>query len=422
MTCPVCFFREDHQKLLKKSSFEIERFELKLKKYKEEFINGIRQMDSLSNCSCVSTYSHDEMVSWTDAFLNSLKGAESEVKNAFDSIISIYGDFIGKSQKVATDRLWSYLKNQGLLTQTENPITYTKLLFRARLKGGFDERDIKQYFHIPFSKRHLVGNQRFSVSGQPMLYFGSSVLAIVKELEREVDELAIAAFLPSYSEYYNSKIFSLTNHIGDCIENSLPGIFSAGSRISYDDEHFSPNKKTISSDIHKTVLMHICTFPTELTGSFVAEYAVPQLLTTALLEHGYSGIVFPSTKDYSDFSGYHRFSTHHINLGIFVPYDSNNDTNEILLKTFSVFTLDGSETFKLTTKDIIEKAGTIIKVNKKSTRNNSDYMLPVVKLQLHIEYMDKSQISGVQYFETGIGKLELALYMKMLCHIEKLVH
>src|SRR6056297_4232912 len=164
MTCPVCFFREDHQKLLKKSSFGIERFENKLKKYKEKFIEGIRQMDSLSKCNCHNTYSHKEMISWTNEFLSALKDAEGDVNDAFDSIILIYEDFIGKSQKIAIDRLWSYLENQRLLNQTESPIAYANLLFRARPKGGFDERDIKQYFHIPFSKRHLVGNQRFSVS------------------------------------------------------------------------------------------------------------------------------------------------------------------------------------------------------------------------------------------------------------------
>ena len=422
MTCPVCFFREDHQKLLKTNTFGIARFENKLKNYKDKFIEGIRQMDSLSNCACYSTYSHNEMISWTDSFLHALKGAEGEINNSFDGIMSIYEDFVGKSQKIATDRLWVYLDKQRLLSQVENPITYTKLLFRARPKGGFNERDVSQYFHIPFSKRHLVGSQRFSVSGQPMLYFGSSVLAITKELESEVDRLAVAAFLPSYSEYYHSKIFSLTNHIGDCIENSLPGIFSAGSKVSYDDEHLIPNRQTISRDVHKSVLMHICTFPAEFKGSFVPEYAIPQMLTTALLEHGYAGLVFPSTKDYSDLNGHHRFSAHHLNLGVFVPYDKTKDTNEELLKTFSVFTLDGSEGLHLTTRNVMEKAERIIELNKKSNHNNNDYIIPICRLQLHMEYVSESRISGVKYFETKIGKLELELYMKMLCHLENLIH
>ena len=151
MTCPVCFFRDDHQNILKMRSFGIERFENKLMKYKEEFIKGVRQMDSQKNCSCFSAYSHNEMISWTDSFLNALKKAEGIVNEDFDSIISIYEDFIRNSQKKATDKLWSHLENKSLLTQTENPITYTKLIFRARKTNvSFNEKDIRQYFHIPF--------------------------------------------------------------------------------------------------------------------------------------------------------------------------------------------------------------------------------------------------------------------------------
>ncbi len=421
MTCPVCFFRDDYQKQLKKRTFGIDRFESKLTKYKEIFIEDIRQMSSMSSCSCQLTYGQGGMTIWTDSFLYSLKNAEAEVSSAFDRIISIYKDFISKSQKIATERLWSHLKEQNLLTQFESPITYARLLFRARAKGGFDEKDIKQYFHIPFSRRHLVGNQRFSVSGQPMLYFGNSVLVLTKELECKASDLAVAAFLPSYSEYYNSKIFSLTNHIGDCIENSLPGIFSAGLKVSYDDTELLPNHQTIARDIHKSVLMHLCTFPTEFKGTFVAEYVIPQMLTTALLEHGYAGIVFPSTKDYSDLYGSHRFSSHQLNLGIFVPYDKENNTNEDLLKTFSAFTLNGLEKFNLTTNDIVNMIDDIIEVTKESSQNNNDYILPISQLKLHIEYMKESEICRTKYFETDIGKLELELYMKMLCHLEKLV-
>lgn len=421
MTCPVCFFRENYQKALKTSTFGIDRFEHKLTKYKKEFIKGVRQMNSLSNCSCFSEYYYNQMIRWTDNFLYELKSAENEIEKAFDSIISIYIKFLGKSQKVAIDDLWSYLKEHDLIHQIESPMQYTKLLFRARVKGEFDKSDVKQYFHIPFSKRHIVGNQRFSVTGQPMLYFGSSVLAIRKEMEREIKELCIAAFLPTSSVYYNSKVFSLTNHLGDCIENSLPGIFSADCNLSYDDKNHSPNRETILSDIHRTVLMHLCTFPVEFDGAFVSEYAIPQMLTTALLENGYAGIVFPSTKDYSELDGNHRFSSYHINIGIFVPYDEKNDINESLLSTFTIFTLDGLENFNLTTTDVKEKINDIIEVNKKSAKNNNEYITPVSQLKLHIEYLEESQISGIKYFKTEIGKLELEYYMKMLCHLAKFV-
>lgn len=422
MTCPICFFREDYQKQLKKITFGISRFEDKLAKYKEIFIEGVRQMGSLSRCCCYSTYSHSELVSWTDSFLGALKNNEDEICAAFDSNILIYDDFIRRSQKVAAERLWSYLQKYNLLNEAESPIKYTRLLFRGRPKKHFDEKDIRQMFHVPFPMRHLVGNRRFSVSGQPMLYFGNSVLTVTKECESDVVGLAMAAFLPSYSRYFKAKIFSLTNHVGDCIENALPGLFLDGSKFTYDDLHYSFNRTTISRDIHQNVFLHICTFPTELKDAFVAEYTIPQMLTTALLENGFAGIIFPSTKDYSELTGYHRFSSHHLNIGIFVPYDKENDLNENLLSSFCGFTLNGREMFNLTVNDILQKCDEIRKANKKSPHNNSDYLIPVVHLRLHIEHMNQSRISGVNYFDTEVGKLELELYMKMLCRLEQFVN
>ncbi len=43
MSCPVCFFREEHQKKLKTSTFTNVRFENRLRKYKEIFIDGIHK-------------------------------------------------------------------------------------------------------------------------------------------------------------------------------------------------------------------------------------------------------------------------------------------------------------------------------------------------------------------------------------------
>lgn len=418
MSCVVCFFRETHQKHLKNNTFGIERFEKKLRKYKDDFIRGVRGIGSLSKCNCNKQYNHQLLVQWTDSFMHCLKKSELEICSAFDQLISIYDDFIRKDQKTATDNLWLYVENQGLLASSEGAMTYTKLLFRARPKNGtFDENEIREYFHIPFSKRQLVGNQRFSVSGQPMLYFGSSVLAVAKELDKEPSELAIAAFLPSYSEYYHTKIFSLTNHISDAVENSLPGIFDSGSQLSYDDPEFSPSCRTIVKDVHRAALMQLCTFPVEYRESYIAEYAIPQMLTTALREHGYEGIYFPSTRNYSDLFGNHRFSSHHFNLGLFVPYDFAQDTNETLLDKFSPFIHDSGKDYVTSVDNVLNKCEEITNRTTISSHNNNDYVLPVCKLKLHFEYIKDATINGDKYFESDAGKVELELYMKMASHI-----
>ena len=243
---------------MKKQSFGINRFELKLKKYKELFLQEVQVMDSLSKCSCNSIYNDPEMIIWTDEFLNVVHNSSHLICSAFDNIISVYECLIKKNQNVATLELFSLLNDQHLLTGTISPLIYSKLLFRAR-KKPVNDQDIKEYFHIPFSMRHQVANQRFSLAGQPMLYFGSSVLAIAKELDLKTSEMSIAAFLPSYSVYFKKRVFDLTNYFGNLIENTLPAFISGGVNHKYD-------VNDISKDIHKAILAYVCTFPTELNN------------------------------------------------------------------------------------------------------------------------------------------------------------
>jgi hypothetical protein len=376
MACPVCFFRDSYQKELKERSFSEPRFERKIRQYKENYLAELRILNQLSQCECGRTYQNADFKTWTDAFLAELKNNENEVATAFDDLIAVYDAFISKNQAVAISQLWTYLQTHNLLSRNASWLNTHRILYRARKKDrpklieklllclrkrklfqnfksiglvqktlgrvagkkGFDEDDIKEYFHMPFSKRHLLGNMRFSVAGQPMVYLGSSVIAVAKELDADIKDLAIAAFVPKFPVYSSKRMFELTNKLNDLIEKSLPGIFSEGS-ISYEDTTYSSNKNTIKEDIRAHVLAQICTFPTEAKtkGSFVAEYAIPQMLTTALLQHGYDGIVFPSTKNYSELADHHLFSQHHINVGVFVPYEADRDTNEELLETFDSF-------------------------------------------------------------------------------------
>jgi len=422
MTCPVCFFRDETQKHLKEQCFGIDRFEDKLEKYKELFIQGVRDMSSISKCNCYSNYSNRGMILWTDEFLKNLKDHIDLMEETFDELISCYIDYISKNQKTALDNLWNVLKINNLVTGNESPITYSKLIFRGRQKGNFNTNDKTSFFHIPFNSRHLIGNQRFSIDGQPMVYFGSSVLAVEKELGLNINDLCIAAFLPTYSIYCNKKIFSLQNYINDVIENNFPGIFGAGSKLSYDDSYISMNRNSIGRDIKKTLLMQICTFPVEHRSNYIAEYTIPQMLTTALMNDEYTGIIFPSTKDFSNLSDYHRFSSHHINFGFFVSFDRQNNIDSTLLDSFYVYTMDGTETYSYTVDSILYETENIINKNKKKPNSkNNDYILAIVKLKLHIEYLSNSHISGEKYFETTEGKIELEFYMKMLKHLDQLV-
>jgi hypothetical protein len=156
MNCPVCFFRDKTQKELKQKSFGIPRFEDKLINYKNEFLHGINSLLSQKDCTCYTTYNHSHMILWTDTFIQHLKSNISEIGLVFDALSSFYSDFIGINQKIALDNFWHYLDENGLVNGSEHPIFCSKLLFRGRKKGPFDERDKKNYFHIYIKRNRII--------------------------------------------------------------------------------------------------------------------------------------------------------------------------------------------------------------------------------------------------------------------------
>jgi hypothetical protein len=144
----------------------------------------------------------------------------------------------------------------------------------------------------------------------------------------------------------------------------------------------------------------------------MSEYVMPQMITTALLEHNYSGIAFSSTKDFSELKSYHNFSDHESNFAVFINYSHNSPYDNNLLKDFMYFTFNGSEKFTYSVKEILYKIELVFKVNKESKKDN--FVLPLVNLKLQIEYLEKSTLKGINYFSTLYGKIELEFYSKVI--------
>ena len=400
MACVNCFFSTMNQRKLKLLTFKHDRFENRLKEYKKIYIDELKTLVPADICSCGLTYSASEnYMEFTNNFLSFLKSNILIINEIFDVISKIYGYFITKSYKHAADLFWNTVNIFDLVGRSENPITYSNLLFRARKKGGYALND---YFHVPFDKRELVVNNRFSIAGQPMLYLGNSLYTVKKELNMSVDDLSIAAFLPKYSAYYGLKINDACNNIFNLLTNSLPGLFNAGGKIAFDD-------KSYVLKIRRSILCELLTFPCKVKGTFVEEYVLPQLFTSLLIENNYKGLIFPSTKDFSELTNFHRFSRYNNNIAFFVDYDEVENYDQRLFESFHLFTLDGSEKFKYTTNDILGKFDSVTDLHKKHNEhvNNNDFIIPLVNTKLYMEYLELSKINGIDYFETREGKIEL---------------
>lgn len=414
MTCPICFFRDSYQRSLKVKTFNESRFEVKLAKYKELYIDEMHRMGSLRDCSCYEEYNNESLVLWLDEFLFELKSSVEKISDAFDQILFTYLKYITENQRSSINHLFSFLEKNNLTEIITDPSQLVKILFRARWKGDYETNDIKEYFHIPFSLRTLVGSQRFSISGLPLLYLGSSVLTVEKELEGNNEQLNYSAFLPSYSDIYQFKIFSLTNSINDLLENSLPGLFEAECSVPYSDF-----KLRFLQEIQANILLQICTFPTDSKQSFIPEYVIPQMLTSALQQTGFHGLSFPSTKCFDDLKDNHRFSSHHLNVVLFTQYDANNDHDLELLNRF--FTYVENRKISVTCNDVLAEIDKVVEINKSNNINNTDYVMPLCRIKLQIEYLEQSMIDGTKYYDTQTGKIELGLYMKMVEDMHKIV-
>ncbi len=413
MTCIACFIDNENQKALKQKCFGLDRFELKLSKYKELFINEVNDLKSVADCDCNFKNTDTGYVEWTDCFLNEMRKNSIIIESTFDKLISIYISYISESIKIATDKLWDFLNEYDLLDETEGGFSYSTIYYRARLDdGSFNKNDINNFFHVPFTKRELIGNQRFSISGQPMLYLAKSVLVVEKELSTSINKLAFSAFIPFYKDFYSKKYFTIKNTLFNTIVKSLPGIIKSGSQLDYYNCDLTPNKNSIEKDLRKSILSQILTFPVEHKKSFMSEYVMPQMLTTALLEHKYKGIAFPSTKDFSELRSCHTFSDHESNFAIFIDYSPDIPYDINLLKDFMHFTFNGTEKFTFTVSEILDRIELVFKTNRESKKDY--FVFPLVSLKLHIEYLEKSTLKGLNYFDTLYGKIELEFYSKVI--------
>ena len=411
MSCPICFFRDSFQRTLKIRTFGKSRFELKLVNYKAIFIEELENLRPLNECSCGKQYGNSILANWIDEFLADLKGNIQLVSQTFDSIIGCYLKYISASPHAATSHLIELLNDTNLIERTIDSSELVTTMFRARWRGDYDSQNINEYFHIPFLMRHLVSSQRFSISGLPMLYFGSSILTVEKELEGNFEELYYSAFVPSYSHIYNFKIFNLKNSINDLLENSLPGLIDGGVDYPYSGEgNFAFNKR-FKRELQAFILLQISTFPTESKGKFIPEYVIPQTLTSALQESGFQGLSFTSTKCFKNLVDNHRFSSHHINVVMFTEYSAENDYDQNLLSKFYKYTYKTGT--PVTVEELLIEIEKVVELNKSTDKNNNDFVVPLVRIKLQIEYLEKSRIEQVDYFSSQTGQVELSLYMQV---------
>jgi hypothetical protein len=161
-------------------------------------------------------------------------------------------------------------------------------LFRIRSdRSEFETLDRGDIFHVPFEKRRLVGNQRYSIAGLPCLYLGSSLWICWEELGRPaLDSIWVSRFrivrpvtvldfqFPPHQAWrlYEALCQGAPNATDHSSENAL--------KVSFDLDF-------IKAYLRCWPLIAACSIKrAQRCGSFVPEYIIPQLLLQWVAEEG----------------------------------------------------------------------------------------------------------------------------------------
>lgn len=324
--CIFCFLTSERQKQLRKiAQLQADKFEDILEKYKEIFIRNFSISKSKKICN-----KHLSILNSYDINKNIKNITEDEIESFFNKIIEIYTKWISGEAYTSIEKLKTLMSSYSLLEEEELSIT-DKVFYRGRKA---EERILNCYdmFHIPYDKRYLVGNQRFSLSGYPLLYLNASIDGVIAELditEENFNEYVFSSF--HFKE--KSKIYSLANPFKDFLLKK----YEKNSNNIYKEESIS--QKTIKRKLFKFILASICCFEKRIQHKaqekkginiFYEEYIIPQALTQVLKLFKYDGIFYPSTRIKEVENG--LFSEKTFNLAYFPEYRQRHYDNVLYEK------------------------------------------------------------------------------------------
>lgn len=151
----------------------------------------------------------------------------------------------------------------------------------------------EEMFHIPFSKRHLVEARRYSISGVPCLYLGTSLLVCWQEMGKpDFDKMYISSFYANENAS-NYKLLNLAFTLESLLSFTILDIWTSDL----------PESEHVSRQISNFMIWPLvlaCNYPKKHDdGRFNAEYIIPNLLTQWICNNDnnkISGICYKTTK------------------------------------------------------------------------------------------------------------------------------
>ena len=195
-----------------------------------------------------------ELEETLDCSIKDILGVVAQCNVSFGIILNSY---LRGVQYLAVAHAKAFVKDLQTL-----PLAKDARLYKARKSDSYYLYCKEEMYHIPYDMRCKVGNFRFSISGMPCLYLGSSSYVCWEELGRVA---------------FNSCNFcGYTNNVEvDIYDLTLPDVV-----------------KSIS-DVKRVCIALACSLSAKRDDLFKEEYIIPQCLFQALnLRHYYNHKLF----------------------------------------------------------------------------------------------------------------------------------
>ena len=200
------------------------------------------------------------------AFRSYILEEKQEVCNNTGLPLSLIMDKIDTTDKLIRQILSAFLRGnqQDALQKTHKMMQSMKFdkmspgvpMYKCRENSKLFHFSKDEMFHIPYEKRNLVGNQRFSLSGLPCLYLGGSSYICWEELGR--------------------KDLSSTNYCGYSLKEDI-NMFDFLLPVEIDNPH----------QIRRIVLILACSLAANRDSLFKPEYILSQSILHTLINRSF---------------------------------------------------------------------------------------------------------------------------------------
>ena len=422
--CLFCFLTSYYQKkIMKLAQLQEEKFEDILERYRRIFMAKLAVVLDVPICKKHSKIFQGNII------LSNIRNNKKLIwilETFFDNLIEIYKLWISGKAFLGIAKLKKVLKTNHLFKEETFNIEES-LFFRGR-KNNNKILNRYEMFHIPYDKRYLVGNQRFSLSGFPLLYLSSSINGVKLELD-----IADTSFYDySFSSFHfnkKSKIYSLDNPFRIYFEkvkkNEEKGVIIVNYPVAMN---------ILKEKLLKLILSSICLFEKRVSHKrqeksgmniFYQEYIIPQALTQVLKIEEYDGIFYPSTRieiekdsELLDINGF--------NIAYFPEYKADRHYDDTLFTNLDIsvpLNFSESEKFIFANEDdfqaldeIFKKIGSKINIDN---NNIGDKFLNLHRIYLkHNNYKKDDQNENKECFKKFEKTIIYNFLLKNLLDLE----